>query len=91
MDGEGFTENSKERASGEDATQESDSSYLDVLPSLGASSRTQFIHPEILDDDDGSTYEQNLDSQEDPKPDGFNGANPVSKLFWWWVAYLIRI
>ena len=84
MDGDGFTENSKDRPGGEDATQ-SDSSYLEVLPSLGASSRTQFLRPEI--DDDGSTYEQNMDSEKDRKPDGFNGANPVSKLFWWWVIY----
>ena len=66
-----------------EAAVESDSTYLGVLPSVETLNRSQFFPPEA--DEDGSTYEQVLDSQDNTKPKGFNGANPLSKLFWWWV------
>lgn len=77
IDGDGFTEHSQESARSDEATLGTDSSNLDVLPSLGTSS--QFLHSET---DDGNTNEDSLDPQEDPKA-GYNHANLISKLFWW--------
>ena len=82
-DVDGCREISAERVSDGESEVLSDCSNLDVPSSLGRSRRSRFHSPEV--DDDGSVYEQNLDPEEGPKPGGFNGANPLSKLFWWWV------
>ena len=75
IDEDGFTGNSQEDASGEETSIESSSSNLDVPPSLGASSES--LYTEI---DDGINNEQHVDPLQE---DGFNRANPVSKVFWW--------
>lgn len=80
----GGTENSAERVSVGEAGEESDSTYLGGLPSLGTLNRSQCFGPEA--DDDSNTYEQNTEPQDNAKSEGFNSANPLSKLFWWWVV-----